>query len=155
MADIPDQSVDRPLRKSKLGTKHLKSALKRALARTQGSGRYFGGHVLDKAADRILLDAAGETQVERAVVVGRQIEKYRVEIDPQDRHRAFALIRDSLDGKPLQEVVVDAGAITNVVVLRAKVGEEPEMPESVKEILRLKEADGGMGESDDFDDSEG
>ncbi len=141
MADSRDPSdKPRPLGRERdvkphgnLGTKYVTSALKR-IARERPQ-------LLDRAAHKLFLDAAGDSTVERAFMVDGEAKKYHLEISPDDRHRALALIRDTLQGKPQQELRVEGAALTNVIVLRAGIDEEPDMPDSVKEILARKEKD--------------
>ena len=124
--------MDSPARSDKrLGSKYLKPLLKRTVRAYHGD--------LEGALKKLLEDAAGKTQVEHAATYEGGVSKYRLEIDPADRHRALGMIRDSLDGKPLQEVAVEAGALTNVVIVRAQLGQAPELPESVKAILASKD----------------
>lgn len=130
-----------------MGSKYLKPGLKRALRRHPKK--------FERACDKLLEDAAGETEIEHVFNHKGEVVTHVNKIGPADRQRALAMFGDRLDGKPLQEIAVDPGSIANVIIARAKLGEDPEMPESVKVILRAKEVDGGLGEEESEDDQAG
>lgn len=135
-----------------MGSKYVTSALKK-VARERPK-------LLERAAHKLFLDASGDSTEEKAIVrppgegeEGPQVSRYRLEIGADARHRALALIRDTLQGRPQQELRIEGAPATNVIVIHANVGEEPELPDSVKEILAAKEA-GDLGEDSDEEDDD-
>lgn len=105
-------------------------------------------HLLEKACLKALEDAAGETQVERAATFEGEAHKYRIEIEPVDRHRALALFRDTVDGKPEQAIDLDGAPTTQVVILNGVKGIDVVFPSETQALLQRELA---AGARDPFD----
>lgn len=98
-------------------------------------------HLLPKACLKAFEDAAGETQVERAAIFQGAAQKYRIEIEPIDRHRALAMIRDTVDGKPDQAIDIDGVPTTQVVILNGVAGIDVTFPADIQRLIEQETAD--------------
>lgn len=115
-----------------IGQAYFKPALKRAVNRARAK--------LDKACDRLLEDAAGETEV-----VGPK--GFVMEISPKDRRQAFECIRDTLDEAPTA-----ANAGPQIVFYNAARGADPKWPDEITRLL-AKELESERPEPVDVDDT--
>jgi len=102
------------------GVRYFKPALK----------RYMKAHpkAMELIVKGLVEDAKGLTTV-----------KDGERISPADKQRAATLIRDSLDGKPVQEIDI-AGAPTTMVIVAHATGDlDPELSTEIAEIVHSHE----------------
>lgn len=126
------------------GTKYTKSQLSR-LSRERPD--LFEAFLL-----KMCEDAAGVTQVEHAATFEGAAQKYRLEIEPVDRHRAAAFIRDTLDGKPDAARDFASAAAPKVYIFNRAQGVDIAFDAETQALL-TRELDLGAPEPVDIDDA--
>lgn len=98
------------------GVRYFKPALKRFIKKYP--------RALDIAVKQLFEDAKGLTRVAEGE-----------RITPADRQRALMILRDTLDGKPVQEIDVAGAPTTLVVVAHATGGMDPELSDEIAAIV--------------------